>query len=69
MTYVSGIDFKNGDGPDEAHELLRRLAGLIPMGESGQLPTDTFVEELTGMADEVVEMSVNLSTPRIQEET
>ncbi len=54
VTDSSGIDFKNGEGPDEAHERLRKMAELISMGESGQLPTEVVVEEVSTLAVDVV---------------
>lgn len=68
VTRVSGIDFKNGDGPDEAHERLRKMAAFISTGESGQLPTEVLAEEISTLAVDVFEMSVSLVLARIQEE-
>ena len=68
MTNVSGIDFKNGDGPAEAHEQLRKMASPISMGESRQLPTEVVVEEVSTLAVDVVQMLGSLAQPRSQEE-
>lgn len=36
LTTVTGIDLKSGDGPEEAHELLRKLSALFSMQQPGQ---------------------------------
>jgi ppGpp synthetase/RelA/SpoT-type nucleotidyltranferase len=68
VTQISGIDFKNGAGRDEAHEGLRELADFISMGESGQLPTEALREEITSLAAYVLRMSGILVQPGIREE-
>ena len=68
LTQTSGTDFKNGKGPDEAHDRLRKMAAIISMGESGQRPTEVVVEEVSTLAVDVVQMSVSLVLARIQEE-
>ena len=40
LTSSTGIDFKSGDGPDEVHDLLRRLSELLSQRIPGQPPTD-----------------------------
>ena len=40
LTSRTGIDFKSGDGPDEVHDLLRRLSELLSQRVPGQPPTD-----------------------------
>ena len=36
LTSKTGIDIKNGDGPDEVHEMLRELSHLLSQREPGQ---------------------------------
>ncbi len=73
LTHITGIDVKNGDGPDEAHELLRKLAAFLSMSESGQLPAGSLVDDLNMLVHDLnmlvanTLMSANLSSPRIQE--
>jgi ppGpp synthetase/RelA/SpoT-type nucleotidyltranferase len=50
LTSTTRIDFKNGDGPDNVHELLRRLSEVQAMRESGQPHTQILVDILTPLA-------------------
>ena len=50
LTSKTGIDFKNGDGPDEVHDLLRRLSELLSQREPGQPYTDALVDILTSLS-------------------
>lgn len=47
LTSKTGIDFKNGDGPDEVHELLQELSELLSQREPGQPYTDALMDVLT----------------------
>ena len=50
LTSKTGIDFKNGDGPDEVHDLLRRLSELLSQREPGQPYTQALLGVLTRLA-------------------
>ena len=50
LTSKTGIDFKNGDGPDEVHELLRELSELLSQREPGQPYMQALLGVLTRMA-------------------
>ena len=50
LTSKTGIDFKNGDGPDEVHEALRTLSALLSMREPGQPYTEDLMDILTRLA-------------------
>ena len=50
LTSKTGIDFKNGDGPDEVHELLQELSELLSQREPGQPYTDDLMDVLTRLA-------------------
>ena len=50
LTSKTGIDFKNGDGPDEVHELLRELSELLSQREPGQPYTQALMGVLTRLA-------------------
>ena len=50
MTSKTGIDFKNGDGPDEVHDLLRRLSELLSQREPGQPYTEALMDILTRLS-------------------
>jgi ppGpp synthetase/RelA/SpoT-type nucleotidyltranferase len=50
LTSTTNIDFKNGDGPGEVHELLRQLSEILAMRESGQPHTEIPEEILTPLA-------------------
>lgn len=50
LTSKTGIDFKNGDGPDEVHELLRELSELLSQREPGQPFTEALMGVLTRLA-------------------
>ena len=51
LTSRTGIDFKSGDGPDEVHELLRRLSELLSQRMPGQPPTEeALLDILTRLA-------------------
>ncbi len=54
LTSKTGVDFKNGDGPDEVHELLRELSEMLSRLEPGQLyteaHTDALVDILTSLS-------------------
>ena len=40
LTSKTGIDFKNDDGPDEVHDLLRELSEGLSLREPGQPLTE-----------------------------
>ena len=50
LTSKTGIDFKNGDGPEEVHELLRELSELLSQREPGQPYTEPLMDVLTRLA-------------------
>lgn len=50
LTSKTGIDIKNGDGPDEVHDLLRELSGTLSRREPGQLYTEELRDILTRLA-------------------
>ena len=54
LTSKTGVDFKNGDGPDEVHELLRELSEVLSRLEPGQsyteAHTDALVDILTSLS-------------------
>ena len=50
LTSKTGIDFKNGDGPDEVHELLRELSELLSQREPGQPYADALMDILTRLS-------------------
>ena len=50
LTSKTGIDFKNGDGPDAVHELLRELSELLSQRKPGQPYTDALMDVLTRLA-------------------
>lgn len=50
LTSKTGIDFKNGDGPEEVHELLRRLSAALSTRQPGQPYTDDLLDILTRLA-------------------
>lgn len=50
LSSETGIDFKNGDGPAEVHELLRELSEELSTREPDQPPTDTLMDILTRLA-------------------
>ena len=50
LTSKTGIDFKNGDGADDVHVLLRKLSALLSMRESGQPYTEDLMDILTRLA-------------------
>lgn len=50
LTSKTGIDFKNGDGPDEVHELLRALSQLLSQREPGQPYSQELMGVLTRLA-------------------
>ena len=50
LTSKTGIDLKNGDGPDEVHELLRELSAHLSMRQSGQPYTQALMDTLTRLA-------------------
>jgi len=71
LTRMTGVDFKNGDGPPEVHELLKELAVFLSIREPDQLPRDALVKDLTMLASDLVRRrrSVTLSSPKTQEAT
>lgn len=50
LTSKTGIDFKNGDGPDEVHDRLRELSALFATREPGQPYTEALMDSLTRLA-------------------
>ena len=50
VTSKTGVDFKNGDGPEEVHGQLRRLSTLLSMREPGQPYTEDLMDILTQLA-------------------
>ena len=50
VTGKTGIDFKNGDGPDVVHDVLRRLSVLLSMREPGRPYTEDLMNTLTRLA-------------------
>lgn len=50
LSSKTGIDVKNGDGPDEVHELLRELSEELSTREQHQPPTDALMDILTRLA-------------------
>ena len=50
LTSKAGIDFKNGDGPEEVHKLLRRLSAALSTRQPGQPYTDDLLDTLTRLA-------------------
>ena len=50
LTSKTGIDFKNDDGPDEVHDLLRELSERLSRREPGQPITEEFMDILTRLA-------------------
>ena len=50
LTSKTGIDFKNGDGADEVHQLLRKLSDTLSMREPGQPYTEDVMNTLTRLA-------------------
>ncbi|MDE0375376.1 MAG: RelA/SpoT domain-containing protein [bacterium] len=50
LTSMTGIDFKNGDGPDKVHELLRELSAVLSMRAPGQPFTEAHMDILTRLA-------------------
>ncbi len=50
LTSMTGIDFKNGHGPDRVHELLRELSALLAPREPGQSYKKDLTELLSGPA-------------------
>ena len=50
LTSKTGIDFKNGDGPDEVHDLLRELSEGLSRREPGQPLTEALKDVLTRLA-------------------
>ena len=50
LTSKTGIDVKNGDGPDEVHELLRKLSELLSQREPGQPYTEALMDILTRLS-------------------
>ena len=50
LTNTTGIDFKNGEGPAEAHELLTELATSLSKREPGQPYTEDLMNSLTRLA-------------------
>ena len=50
LTSKTGIDFKNGDGPDEVHELLKELSELLSRREPGQPYTEALMDILTRLS-------------------
>lgn len=47
LTSQTGVDFKNGDGPAEVHELLGRLSELLSQREPGHPYTGALMDILT----------------------
>lgn len=47
LTSHTGIDFKSGDGPEEVHDLLRRLSELGSQRVPGQPPSEAVMDILT----------------------
>ena len=50
LTSKTGIDFKNGDGPDEVHDLLRELSEGLSRREPGQPHAEALTDILTRLA-------------------
>lgn len=50
LTSKTGIDYKNGHGPDMVHELLREFSALLSMREPGQPYTEDLMNALTRLA-------------------
>lgn len=50
LTSKTGIDFKNGDGPDAVHEQLRRLSVALSTRQPGQPYTDDLRDTRTRLA-------------------
>lgn len=50
LTSKTGIDYKNGDGPDEVHQLLRKLSDTLSMREPGQPYSEDVMDTLTRLA-------------------
>ncbi len=50
LTSKTGIDFKNGDGPDEVHDLLRELSEGLSRREPGQPIAEALGDVLTRLA-------------------
>ena len=50
LTSRTGIDFKNGHGPHEVHELLRELSALLSMRKPGHPYTEDLMDILPRLA-------------------
>ncbi len=50
LTSRTGIDIKNGDGPEDVHVLLRRLSELLSMTDPLRPPDDELQDILTRLA-------------------
>ena len=50
LTNTTGIDFKNGEGPAEVHELLRELAEILSKREPDQPYAEDLMNILTRLA-------------------
>ena len=50
LTSKTGVDFKNGDGPDEVHELLKQLSELLSRREPGQPYAKALMDILTRLS-------------------
>ena len=50
LSSKTGIDYKNGHGPDKVHELLRELSALLSMREPGQPYLEDLMGTLTRLA-------------------
>ena len=50
LTNTTGIDFKNGEGPAEVHELLRELAEILSKREPDQPYAEDLINILTRLA-------------------
>lgn len=50
LTSNTGIDFKNGDGPGDVHDLLISLSELLSQREPNQPPTKSLTDILTRLA-------------------
>lgn len=46
LTSKTGVDIKNGDGPERVHVLLRRLSELLSQGEPRRPPSEELIEIL-----------------------
>jgi len=50
LTSSTGVDVKNGDGPDEVHKLLRELSEGLSKRETGQPYTEALMDIIAQLA-------------------